>query len=45
MSLFARRTVAGSRSFPRCFPRTVAVIGFLLISGVAQVQTVVNLHP
>jgi hypothetical protein len=41
MSFFARRTTSGTRSFPR----TIAVLGFVLVSGLAQLQTVVNLHP
>lgn len=41
MSRFARP----ARSRPRSFPRTTAVLAFLLASGLAQLQTVVNLHP
>ena len=34
-----------AKSRTRSFPRTAAVAGFLLLSGAAQLQTLVNLHP
>ena len=40
MSFYLRQAVSGTRRFPR----TMAVFGFLLISGVAHLQTLVNLH-
>ena len=36
-----RRALTRTQSFPR----TTAVIGFLVFSGAAQLQTLVNLHP
>ncbi len=41
MSFFVRHTASSTRSYPR----TMVVLGFVLLSGVAQLQTVVNLHP
>ena len=41
MNFLARTALSRTRSFPR----VTAVAGFLLISGLAQLQTVVNLHP
>ncbi|HST83346.1 MAG TPA: hypothetical protein VLL08_16560 [Kineosporiaceae bacterium] len=41
MSLFVRHTATGTRRFPR----TTAVFGFVLFSGLAHLQTLVNLNP
>ena len=41
MSFFVRQAAARTRAFPR----TVAVAAFVVVSTVAQVQTLVNLHP
>ena len=41
MSESVYRVAARTRSFPR----TLVVVGFLMVSGLAQLQTVVDLHP
>jgi hypothetical protein len=41
MSFFVQRTAAETRRFPR----TLAVVGFILLSGLAHLQTLVNLNP
>jgi len=41
MSFFVRQATARIRAFPR----TVTIAAFVVVSSVAQVQTLVNLHP
>ena len=41
MSFSVRQAVSGARRFPRI----LAVFGFMVISGLAQLQSLVNLNP